>query len=133
MASDSDREVAVDQIETIVAAWQEYVDANDPSVLADHFTEDVLFSPPEGTPVRGKDAVLAALAEHDHGAVETEIAVDELIVGEELAVARFTERITAIPDDVDERDELVYSSLDVFQRQGGGSWKQLMWYSNSNH
>ena len=132
MGSEGGRNTAADQIHEIAAAWQEYVDTGDPSVLADHFIDDVVYDP-NGTPaIRGKDAVLEMLEEADFSRVENEIIVDELIIGEELAVGRFTDRISAIPDEVDERDQISFSSLDVFQRQDDGSWKQTMWLSNTN-
>lgn len=122
----------VSQLEEIQAAWQAFDDTGDITVLADYLAEEVVHSPMEAPPIEGKDAVVDHLRDLDPTNYGWEITRDDRLIGEDLAVLRFTIRGTTPPENGSDSEEVSLSSVDVFKRQDDGSWKQVISQPNRN-
>lgn len=129
---DSSSGVGAEQADEIMEAWQEFDDTGDITVLADYLAEDVIHSPPGAPPIVGKDALLEHLDGLDPTEAGWEIQIDDLVVGEDLAVARSTIVGEPSSNAAGDPEKVSLSSIDVFQRQNDGSWNQIISHPNGN-
>lgn len=116
-----------EQLEGISEVWQEYDRTHDVSVIADYLAEDMMLLPPGGSAIEGKGAVLDALGGPGEGNPDNTHWVENIFVGDDLAVVH--EAKGSIPDDADEPIDGGLTALDVYRRDENGEWAQIisMW------
>lgn len=119
-----------EQFEQITAAWQEYDRTFAVSTVADYLAEEVLFVPPGGSTVEGKEAALDYLDRPEEDASrDLDQWVENIFVSGDLAVVHVVVDGTVVPDEGEEPAEMSHTGLDVYRRDEGGTWKQIiaMW------
>lgn len=130
----SDNDSDLDQIHTIMAAFEEFDNTGDGDVLAPHLADDVVFMPPGSSPVQGKDEIVERYLEpFPEDMYEIEQQSEQLLVGDELAVNRASVVGHKDPTDGGDKEEVNHKGLDVLRREPDGSWKVVisMWNNES--
>lgn len=121
--SDSD----LDNIHEIMAAFEEFDNTGDADALATHLAEDVVFMPPGDSPVQGKDEIVERYLEpFPEGAYDIEQHSEDLLVGDKVAVNRASVVGQRVSTDGEEDEEVSHKGVDVFRKDGDGSWKVVI-------
>ncbi|HEX8170166.1 MAG TPA: SgcJ/EcaC family oxidoreductase [Thermoanaerobaculia bacterium] len=114
----------VEQIRTLIRQWDEATRNGDVGAIAAMVTDDCVFHAPNAEPIRGRDALRAAMF-RVFGAYVLEPAfdVEEIVVSGEWAFCRATDRVSAAPLESGEPITLAGWALSVLRREADGAWR----------
>lgn len=118
----------VDRIEQIRQAFARFDTTGEVDVLAPHLADDVVFMPPERSPITGADAVETYLDEFPAETYEFDVdqPSEQLLVGTDLAVNQASVTGTKTPVDGEDSERVSHKGVDVFRKDPDGSWKVVI-------
>jgi uncharacterized protein (TIGR02246 family) len=130
----ADRAASDDEAESIrelTARWTAAVQARDIDRLLGLVTDDVVFLPSSGPPIRGKEAVgdlyRSLFSQFD---VEQSASIEEVEVGGDWAFSWGAETLTLSPRGGGRPIRLRGKGLAILRRQPDGSWKYARGINN---
>lgn len=112
---------ATEEILQLQQNWETFHDNGDLSLIEPHLASDVVYLPPGGDPIVGKEAILDRYYREYDGTLDLAYESQEIRSDGELAVNYH--RVVGTHKDGTSID---LKALDVFQRESSGEWK-LRW------
>jgi ketosteroid isomerase-like protein len=119
--SSNDEEVT-EQILQLQQNWETFHDSCDLSLIEPHIASDVVYLPPGGDPIVGKEAILDRYYRAYEGTLDLTYESQEIRSDGELAVNYHRVEGTH----KDEETPINLKALDIFQRDSAGDWN-LRW------
>lgn len=112
-------------LEQRISALEEFDRTYEVSAIADSLAEDVMFLPPDSSPIEGKDAALEYLEREDPDPnPDLEQWPEHIYVSGDLAVVHAS--VGTFPNGGDEPVEGGHKGLDVYRRDEEGDWKHII-------
>ena len=130
----SDVEAVTAEIEDLFTEYGASLGAGDAERWIALWTEDGVQLPPGAPPNVGRDAIYASIkaALEQFAFEDMEIDVEEVLVADDLAIARGMYTVTYVPHDGSALIPVDGKYTSTFQRQPDGSWKLYRDIFNSN-
>ena len=130
----SDVEAVTAEIEDLFTEYGASLGAGDAERWIALWTEDGVQLPPGAPPNVGRDAIYASIkaALEQFAFEDMEIDVEEVLVADDLAIARGMYTVTYVPHDGSASIPVDGKYTSTFQRQPDGSWKLYRDIFNSN-
>ena len=123
MTRPNEREDADDEIVELQQNWETFHDTCDLSLIEPHLADDVVYLPPEGPPIVGKETILDRYYRPYDGSLDLSYESREISSDGELAVNYH--RVSGTRNESAEAT-IALKALDVFHRDSAGNWK-LRW------
>ncbi len=129
-----DVEAITAEIDALFTEYGDSLAAADAERWTALWTEDGVQSPPGAPPKVGRDVIFASIS----AAMEAfafdnmQIGIDEVLVADDLAIARGMYTVTYVPHDGSDPIPVDGKYTSTFQRQADGSWKLYRDIFNSN-
>lgn len=125
MAGTMDRTQDVEALHAIREDIERLMNANDPSFIARHMTDDVVAIQPGAPPLKGREANAAAVAGFmDAYDIAVTYESEEVVVGADLAFDRGIAREVMTPKAGGDPVHLNARYVTIYRRQPDGGWKQ---------
>lgn len=123
MAPPTEGTDAADDIADLQDQWEMFHDTCDLSLIEPYLADDVVYLPPEGAPIVGKESILDRYYRAYDGGLDLCYESQEIWVEGDLAVNYH--HVSGTRRD-GEKPSIHLKALDVFHRNSAGDWK-LRW------
>ena len=123
MARPNEGADAAEEVLELQQNWETFHETCDVSLIEPHLADDVVYLPPEGPPIVGKETILDRYYRAYDGSLDLTYESREIGSDGELAVNYH--RVSGTRNDGEEAT-IELKGLDVFQRDSAGNWK-LRW------
>ena len=129
-----DVEAVTAEIDALFTEYGASLGAGDAERWIALWTEDGVQLPPGAMPNVGREAIFASIsaAMEQFAFADMQIAIDEVLVAGDLAIARGMYTVTYVPHDGSASIPIDGKYTSTFQRQPDGSWKLYRDIFNSN-
>lgn len=123
MSRPNDQADTSDEIVELQQNWETFHETCDVSLIEPHLADDVVYLPPDGSPIVGKETILDRFYRPYDGSLDLSYESQEISSDGELAVNYH--RVSGTRKDRKEAT-IDLKALDVFYRDSAGNWK-LRW------
>lgn len=123
MTPPSERTDATEEILELQQNWETFHETCDISLIEPHLADDVVYLPPEGPPIVGKETILERYSRPYDGSLDLSYNSQEINSDGGLAVNYH--QVSGTRNDSEEA-MIELKALDVFLRDFSGKWK-LRW------